>query len=411
LSRFIGANRLGFTKLLKKYKKWTRSDTLGVRFKSEVLGSPTSFTKISLSSEFEDWTDILQTIRAAYKPDVSANGSPRERASSTIRPAGSFRPRERSEAVANKIGAAISSANDVVFDAAFADAPMGEAGAKAVYWIHHEQLIELQVLLLQHLRLFLTKPAFESSSSQSQSPVITRKSSLSRSEGQAEKEPSDFGVIILDQVEDFARRQSRSTVSDSEDSSGKSFAKPTAVARWTAADEALVSLRQLKHSEKTGMAVVRKKHLGALLNIDRDFKPWKTPGHLTPVDEPLLTASNDMLSPDEVRNLLKEHPQVKPLVGIFSKRTRFLGLSNTPLAGQWCVLDSNISISKMSQDDLVGTDWAANLARDATNFPFAVLKVREEGKISNSIIDILDKSHLVCLCHPIGVVPANRGVD
>jgi hypothetical protein len=397
LSRFIGAQRLAFTKLLKKYKKWTGSNTLDPRFKSEVLNSPTSFTKISLSNEFEDWTDILQAIRAAFNPDISRNVSPRgSMASPTRHPIGSTRPRERSEVVANRLGTAIASASDVAFDATFADAPIGETGARAVYWIHPEQLIEVQVLLLQHLRLYLTKPTFGSSSSHSQSPAITRKSSLSRSEGQVEKEVNDYGVVIMDQAEDFARRQSRSTVSDSEDSSGKSFAKPTAIARWTVADEAIVSLRQFGQSGKTGAAKVKKKHLGALLNVDRDFKPWKNPDQLSPVDGQPFTFSDERLSPEETRNLLKEQHEVKPLVGIFAKRTRFLGLSNSPSMGQWCVLDSQISISKISQNDLVGTDWAANLARDAKNFPYAVLKVREEGEIANSIIDILDKSHLVC---------------
>jgi hypothetical protein len=391
LSRFIGAQRLAFTKLLKKYKKWTRSDTLNVRFKSEVLNRPTSFTSVSLDSQFEDWTDILQAIRAARSPDAPPSLLEKGRISSpALHSVGLNRQRESSDAVAGKFGAAVESGSDVSFDAVFADVPIGEAGAKAVYWVHPEQLIELQVLLLQHLRLFIAKPALDPSS-QPESPVITRRSSLS---SQNQKE-YDFGMIVLDDVEEYARRQSICTVSDSEDCGGRSFAKPTAIARWTSADEAIISLRQLHQPGNTGIVKVRKKYLGALLNVERGFESRKNSGISKQTDEQSLSGSGVALTPEKARELLEKHRGIKPLVSISARRTRFLGLSNSRFEGQWCVLDSQITIGKISPDDFVGTEWAANLGRDGTSFPYAILKVREEGKFAGSVIELLDKSHLV----------------
>jgi len=218
-------------------------------------------------------------------------------------------------------------------------------------------------------------------------------------------------VIILDQLDDYAQRQSRSTVSDSEDSTGRSFPKPKAIARWGAADEAVILLRQPKGEASSGTARVKKKQLGALLNVDQDFAPWKASDSPTPGNGMSSSALRGTFTPDEAREMLKRHREVQPLVGIFSKRTRFIGLANSLSVGQWCVLDSHISIGKVSQDDLSGKQWAANISRDATDFPYAVLEVRQEGKLAKSIIDLLDKSHLVRTLVSNQTSPTNRAKD
>jgi hypothetical protein len=401
LSRFIGAQRLAFTKLLKKYKKWARSDALEERFKSDVLGRSSSFTIVSLDESLEHWTEILQIIRAVRRPNAQSRGllSTIKPRSPSLSPLADSRPRQGSSVIVSQLEKAASSASDVNFDEAFAKTPLGESGTRAIYWIHQEQLIELQVVLLQQMRLYmpnLTQVTLGSGpSSLSQSPVTTRRSSLSRQpEGQVEKE-IDSGVIILDQVQDYARRQSTGTVSDAEDASGHSFMQPAATARWAASDEAIVSMIQPRESGKGGSAKVRKKHLAALLNVDRDFTPWKTSGTSTPIDGSFYSnTDSDFLAVDEARGMLTRNPAIQPLAAIFSKRTRFVGLSNTLFAGQWCILDSQISISKVSRNDLVGKEWAAKLTSGATSFPYAVLEVRQEGLLAKSIIDVLDKSHL-----------------
>lgn len=304
-----------------------------------------------------------------------------------------------SSLIVSQLEKATNSASDVNFDVAFAEAPMGETGSRAVYWVHQDQLIELQVVLLQQTRLYIPNvnqvTLASGPSSLSQSPALSRKNSSSRqSEGLVEKEV-DTGMIILDNVQDYARRQSTGTVSDTEDATGNSFMQPAATARWAASDEAIVSMNQPRPSGKGGPAKVRKKHLAALLNVDRDFTPWKSSGNPMPVDGSFyLNTDAGSMTVEEARSVLAQHTEIQPLAAIFSKRTRFVGLSNTLSAGQWCVLDSQISISKVVRDDLVGKEWASKLASGAMNFPYAVLEVRSEGLLAKNIIETLDKSHL-----------------
>jgi hypothetical protein len=398
LSRFIGAQRLAFAKLLKKYKKWANSDALENRFKAEVLGRPNSFTIVSLDECLDHWTEILQVVRSVRQPYAQSRGPPQpvNPRSPSLLPQAESPPRPSSSAIVGQLDKAMSSASEVRFDVAFAEAPIGESGARAVYWVHQEQLVELQVVLLQQMRLYLPSVNQTSGpSSLSQSPFITRRSSLSwRPDDQVEKE-IDSGVVVLDQLQDYARRQSTSTVSDNEDASGKSFMQPAATARWATSEEAIVSITRPRDSGKAGLAKVKKKHLGPLLNVDRDFAPWKTSGTSTPIEGSFYNEVDpDFLTANEAREMLDRHPEVQPLASIFSKRTRFVGLSNTLFAGQWCILDSQISIGKLSRDDLVGKDWATKVADGASNFPYAVLEVRQEGLLAKSIIELLDKSHL-----------------
>ncbi|TID13727.1 SPX domain-containing protein [Venturia nashicola] len=401
LSRFIGAQRLAFAKLLKKFKKWAGSDALEIRFKSEVLDRPSSFTTVILDDSLEHWTEILQVIRAVHRPHVQSRGLLQsiKHQSPTSLSQPDARPRPMSSLIVSQLERATGSASDVNFDVAFAEAPIGESGTRAVYWVHQDQLIELQVVLLQQMRLYIPNvnqvTLASGPSSLSQSPALTRTNSLSRQpEGQIEKEV-DTGMIILDNVQDYAHRQSTGTVSDTEDATGQSFLRPAATARWAASDEAIVSMNQPRASGKGGPAKVRKKHLAALLNVDRDFTPWKSSGKSTPVDGSFYTNTDaDSMTVEEARSVLAQHTEIQPLAAIFSKRTRFVGLSNTLSAGQWCSLDSQISISKVVRDDLVGKEWASKLSSGATSFPYAVLEVRSEGLLSKCIIETLDKSHL-----------------
>lgn len=400
MSRFIAAQRTAFRKLLKKYKKWSRSTGLDETFGAEVLNRSTSFTKLSLNEQFDTWTEILQSIRVATKTgtpilSISRKAPPPSTPSPSTEAAP--KPRPESSIIVTQLNEALSSANDVNFDTAFSETPLGDLGSRAVYWVDQEQLIELQVLLMQHLRLYLTKPVLvDSASSLSASPVTTRRSSLStRQDGTGERE-SDSGIIYMDDLEDYAQRHVQATVGDSEDALGETQTRPAAAARWTSTmDDATLAFRRYPGLGKLGVARVRRKHLGALLDADRDFKPWQRSGSTTPLDGNFASFAQDNTSPDQARSLLQKRRNLQPLVAVFSRRTRFLGLGNSASIGQWATLDAGVCISKVTKEDLGGKDWSANLSRDATNFPFAVLKIRQEGKFAKNLCDVLDKSHLV----------------
>jgi hypothetical protein len=65
LQRFVNAQVVAFRKILKKYKKWTGSSTLGARFKEGILSHPKSFTKRDFSQLQSHHDDLLQTLHAA----------------------------------------------------------------------------------------------------------------------------------------------------------------------------------------------------------------------------------------------------------------------------------------------------------------------------------------------------------
>jgi SPX domain protein involved in polyphosphate accumulation len=397
LSRFIGAQRLAFTKLLKKYKKWTGSESLEWRFKSEVLSRPESFTKLDLGPHLDHWTDVLQDIRVATGTGRAAkSGNSSSAASPMIHPMPS-RHVENSAAVSQRIQTVISSGSDVDFDSVLANMPLGHQGSRALYWVHPEQLVELQILLLQHTRLSIPKrSSMDASSSGSRSPALTHQSSVTTRDGWVERD-GDTGVIVLDNVEEFAHVQSSTPLSDGEDSSGRLPSQPTATIRWSLEDDIAVSIRDgstnTEWRETKIQAKLRRKHLGAFLNAENINTPWRVSETVASDDG--QSAGMESQKVDRARSWLAGHGNVKALVAISSRRTRFVNLPNARASGQWCALDSDICMKKVSVGDLAGKEWPSTIRRDATRFLYPVLEVRQEGKNSSDIIKILDESHLV----------------
>ncbi|KAJ2891993.1 uncharacterized protein MKZ38_010459 [Zalerion maritima] len=89
LPRFASAQTEAFRKIIKKYRKWTGSSTLGDRFKHNVLADPHSFTHMELShlkTQFENIVDdirsILANVSSAVTP-VDADGPTSSRRPST----------------------------------------------------------------------------------------------------------------------------------------------------------------------------------------------------------------------------------------------------------------------------------------------------------------------------------------
>jgi hypothetical protein len=398
LSRFIGAQRLAFTKLLKKYKKWTGSECLEWRFKTEVLSRPESFTKLDLGPHLDHWTDVLQDIRVATGTGRAAKSGNTSSAQSPVIHAIPSRHFENSAAVLQRIQTVISSGSDVDFDSVLANTPLGHQGSRALYWVHPEQLVELQILLLQHTRLSISKrSSMDGSSSGSRSPALTHQSSVTTRDGCAERD-GDTGIIVLDNVEEFAHVQSSTPLSDGEDSSGRLPSQATATIRWSLEDDISVSIRDGSNNtewrEAKIQARLRRKHLGAFLNVENINTPWRVSD--TAASGDAQSAGLESQKVDEARTWLAGHGNVKPLVAISSRRTRFVNLPNSR-AGQWCALDSDISMKKVSVGDLAGKEWPSTIRRDATRFLYAVLEVRQEGKNSSDIIKVLDESHLVSL--------------
>ncbi|KAI0137866.1 hypothetical protein F4776DRAFT_88998 [Hypoxylon sp. NC0597] len=79
LSRFVNAQVVAFRKILKKYRKWTGSTTLGSRFKENVLSSPKSFTKRDFEPLRLQHQELLATLEAV-SPDINSLQVERQKA-------------------------------------------------------------------------------------------------------------------------------------------------------------------------------------------------------------------------------------------------------------------------------------------------------------------------------------------
>jgi hypothetical protein len=70
LERFVNAQVVAFRKILKKYRKWTGSAALGIRFKDVVLSHSKSFTKRDFSQLQTQYEELQATLRAASPVDL-----------------------------------------------------------------------------------------------------------------------------------------------------------------------------------------------------------------------------------------------------------------------------------------------------------------------------------------------------
>ncbi|KAG8168487.1 hypothetical protein KVR01_001236 [Diaporthe batatas] len=65
LRRFVSAQSIAFRKILKKYRKWTGSGTLGNRFRDDVLTQPKSFTRRDFHPLQQAYDELLSIIQAS----------------------------------------------------------------------------------------------------------------------------------------------------------------------------------------------------------------------------------------------------------------------------------------------------------------------------------------------------------
>ena len=399
LARFRGAQRTAFTKLLKKYKKWTGSDGLERRFKANFLDQPENFSKLDLEPLLEQYTEILQSVRAPFETEAQAKIS--QNISSTVQKLStSIAPGELgSVSIPSRVFSAVSEGSEVDFDTALSTIPLGTYGSKATYWVHPDHIVEVQVLLLQHTRLF--QPS-KTKSTPCTSPYATplRRNSAGRLDSAVQSEKDDdIGLLVLDDPEEFTKKQNESTVGEKE-GTGKFIAKAAGCARWTSNSQAAVIVgldppTEMTKTDNFMIAKLKRKHLDVFLEPTRPFDARRL-SHSSTISEnggqPEDGASDAIA---KVRKWLVSHEKVKPIVGITSKRIRFSGLGNGHSGGSWATLDMNIHMKKFVPGELSDLEWATKLRNDSYGFPHAVLEIRREGSQSTEVIQTLDSSYLV----------------
>ncbi|KAL8659419.1 MAG: hypothetical protein Q9226_000446 [Calogaya cf. arnoldii] len=405
LARFVGAQKLAFVKILKKYRKWTASPTLESRFRTKVLDQPAAFSKRDFGSLLNQYNEVLAAVRAPFEPGPdgcysaateTSPGSQRPRTHIHLRAAHASRKRTNNSAA--ELHTACQDCSNIELDAVLSMSPIGKSGGKASYWIHPDSLVELHVLLLQYTRLWKPKgsnaaPAINGSRQQHRKESIDGNGTCNAHGG-----GDEAGLIICDDLERFARRRSSAPISDSGESAGCFLEKPAATVRYLPTGEAVLAVKTLRSdkleprvSEAFQSVVMKRKAVRHLFNSGLSNSKL----------DQLLREENsqDGQGLKTIREWLTSHKEVQPLVQLHHKRTRFVGLRNSDEGGMWATLDRDILMKATPQGffDSKEADLAFGDPDDSgfARFPFAVLEVRFEGGFGTEFLSALDKTHLV----------------
>ena len=408
LSRFVGAQRLAFQKLLKKYKKWTGSSELGNRFRDEVLDRQTSFSKTDFEPLLAQWTEVLASVRAPFVGGINWQSDPKEPKKQELQrqkqlphkspsDAAQYQP-ARSQHVnkdlssAADLQAAWEDGSNLEIDAALATIPFGQRAAKATYWIHPDNIVQIHVLLLQYTRLQKSNETI----SPPESPSSPQESMNGNQAKFSPRTDEEVGIIICDDLQHFAQRQSSETISDSESRAGFASEKAAASIRYSQNSDAVVVLGAAtndagKSAGSTGKfssrtAKVKRKA------IKRLFSPFSGD------QGAIADGSKDS---ERISEWVARHKEIQPLVQVRLKRTRFVGLKNSATNGLWATLDKNISMRSCPPELLASDKGIAMMddggKNDSEIFPHAVLEIRTEGPVDTDVIATLDASYLVRL--------------
>ncbi|KAL8859553.1 MAG: hypothetical protein Q9178_003952 [Gyalolechia marmorata] len=439
LARFVGAQKLAFVKILKKYRRWTGSSTLESRFRPKVLDQPTAFSKTDFVPLLAQYTEVLAAVRAPFehggqdgledrRPSGNRSIATSHNPPRPHSPRGQHRLRtahvsnKRMDNIAAELQTACQDRSNIEFDTILATSKLGKCGGKASYWIHPENLVELHVLLLQYTRLRKTNGA-------NASPTVLDSKQKPRTESMngnhrcdVDGGHDDAGLIICDDLQRFTRRRSSAPISDYEESAGRSLEKAAASVRYLPTGEAILAVDTSLND------VLEPRISGAFKSVMMKRKAVRylfDSGLSKPRVDQLLQKENsqDGQEMELIREWLTSHEEVRPLVRLQCRRTRFVGLQNSENGGMWATLDRDIFMKATPDGFFKSTeaDLAFGNPEDSgfTRFPFALLEIRFEGGFGTNLLSALDKSHLTerirgfsmethavaALCKPQGMPP------
>jgi hypothetical protein len=382
LSRFVVVQRTGFAKILKKYKRWTKDRELPRTFKDEISSHSDSLFQLDLGYLLDQYVDVLGALRSVFDGDNASQAHIKD---------------VDAQLPAARISKALERYDQLDFDLALATVPLGTNGNKATYWIHPDHVVEVQVLLLQHMRLH-TNSSKTSSRKNSTSTTPRRRQSSSANTDRNFGNEDHVGLQVLDYAEAFAIKQNASTIGSSEEDKGNVGIKAAANVRFSAAAEAaiVVCTATDAHAQSAAdikIAKLKRKFTEAFLDISKPL-PDKQNVRFVNRTGSFHDGEAEALT---IRQWLTEHKEIAPIAGVGAKRTRFVGLHNNFTGGIWATLDRDVFMKESLIKDLANDDWALTASSASTKFPHAILDVRREGNQAMSLIQTLDRSHLVCL--------------
>ena len=403
----MNANHEGLKKLLKKYKKWTGSSGLISRFHRGVLDHPSSFSSSSFEPLLTQHIDTLAAVRQPFNAgsNWSADLSPklnRSRSSSYNPTTPSTSPlhgdrllRAKHPSTAAYLDFVNLKGSRLEMDAALATAPLNEDSCRAIFWIHPENILEAQILLLRHAAL----RNWTKSADPDQNASSSRTSRRSSVSGNKSDSVNTGGVgvtlIVCDDLDQFSKRQNAKTFDDAEASKTAAPERAAACLRSMQSRDLLLTVNTVVEDVQISPRKAAKGHF-RFAKFDRKcvrrlFDSSSEDEH--PSNDPTEEAC-------EARTWLENHQEIHPLVQIVSKRSQFVGLRNNEKAGLWMTLDTEICMAECSKETINFKDHGSLTTKGKIRdqwqqFPYGILEIRTEGGVHEGLIDALDDSHLV----------------
>ncbi|KAH6639354.1 hypothetical protein C7974DRAFT_431941 [Boeremia exigua] len=380
LSRFIVVQRTGFAKILKKYKRWTKDRELSYTFRDEISSRPDSLFQLDLGYLLDQYIDVLGALRSVFDGNNATT--------TLVKGSDAQLP-------AARISKALEHDDQLDFDLALSTVPLGTNGHKATYWVHPDHVVEVQVLLLQYMRLH-TKSTKSTSRRPSANATPRRRQSSSGNTDRYFGNEDQIGLQVLDYAEAFAVKQNASTIGSSEEAKGNVGIKAAANVRFSAAAEAAIVVctaidPRTQSAGDLKIAKLKRRFTEAFINTSKTL-PDKQNIRFVDRTGSFYDGEEETQT---IRQWLTEHKEITPIAGIGAKRTRFAGLHNNLSGGMWATLDREIFMKESLVKDLANDDWAQTAVLGSSAFPHAILEVRREGNHAATLIQTLDRSHLV----------------
>lgn len=298
---------------------------------------------------------------------------------------------EISSSSARHLYAVNQKGSPIELDAALATTPLGQQACRAAYWVHPDNVVQLQILLLQHTRIrnWGRSPTTSKSTT---GPESSPRGSVSGYVNDCLNTGGhDFGLIACDDPDQFVAHQKGEPVGDTENSSGSTLQKSATTIRYSSEEDLLLAVSVARRRPENGKQGffrthrLKKKAIGHLFESSSDE------------DRFTMNPSDGF---KQYHSWLAKHPEIQPLVQIRYKRCHSVGIHNVETSGIWATLDtdvdmrtcSKVSISNKDQDVLsFGNRGESELHR----FPLAILEVRIEGPNPSGLVAALEASHLV----------------
>lgn len=330
LARFVGVQRTGFRKLLKKYKKWSGSGKLDKKFKP-ILEAQDSFVFEDFTSKFLELSLLYEVLRQA-----------------------------KFTSVRQQTPVDISHNSLTKFDCDLVTSITNHA----IFWIHPDNFVELQVFLLKGLSLYQTEvPKLRNVHSQLQ---LTRHSSTNNISSLSKPASSvapgsvdDQGlnpvytrVLFLDGPNFRYAHSGKEPgqvhyVDEEEQSVGYVFCAPVGGLRhFTAMNLNSEQFEMIQHGQA--------KSIEDNDNNSRLALGWINKTNAAPVSEE------------------------------YCKRTRFISAPDDKAGTIWAALDRGIVLQDRRRPD-----------GEVSEFPYSVLDIRWTHNSTPAIIHELQRSHLV----------------